>query len=120
MTLIDEDFGSGGGGITPFGSSRKPWLAQVLEALAVPTAVTDVAVAADTVTLPNGGVVQAVQATTATTTGPKTIIVSGTPATTQVRVDYDANGIPTLTFAAADVVTVIDIHQSQPKASVGG
>lgn len=113
MGAIPPNFGSGGSGLTPNDSGGKPWLAQILEALGVPSSLTGVAVAANTATLTASGPVSAVQATTGTVTGGKTIIVTGTPAAGEVLVTYDADGIPTLTFAAGDGVTEAAVIQSQ-------
>ena len=58
------------------------------------------------------GPVLHVQATTATSAGAKTVIVTGTPGAGEVRIDTDlADGRDTLTFAAADVVTVCAYRQ---------
>lgn len=71
-----------------------------------------VVVAADTVTLPIAGLVVHVEATAAAAAGPQAL-VTGVPATGQCQVNYDANGIPTLTFLAADAVTAIAVQQIQ-------
>ncbi len=58
------------------------------------------------------GPVLHVQATTATSAGPKAVIVTGTPGAGEVRIDTDLmDGRDTLTFAAADVVTVCAYRQ---------
>lgn len=58
------------------------------------------------------GPVLHVQATTATSAGAKTVIVTGTPGVGEVRIDTDlADGRDTLTFAVADVVTVCAYRQ---------
>lgn len=54
------------------------------------------------------GEVLAVNATAGGSTGAKTIVAVA-PAAGQVQVTYDANGIPTLTFAAADAVTECEV-----------
>lgn len=111
MVDIPDDFGSGGSHLVP-NASAEPSLRDVLRSMQSPTSTTGVAVAVNTATLTGRGLVVAVQATTADSTGPKAIIVDGTPAAGQVRVDYDADGIPTLTFAAADAVTEAAVVQT--------
>lgn len=71
---------------------------------------TAIAVAANVAVLANPGKVIAVAATTAGATGPKGQTPSA-PAAGGVQVTYDANGIPTLTFAGADAVTVCAVQQ---------
>lgn len=71
---------------------------------------TGITVASDTATLGQAGVVTYVEATTATSAGVKAIQSSGTPAAGHVTVTYTA-GVPTLTFAAADGVTVAKVMQ---------
>lgn len=51
------------------------------------------------------GIILGVRSSAGTTTGPFSIIETGTPTTTQVKVTYSAAGQPVLTFAAADAVT---------------
>ena len=51
------------------------------------------------------GIVLGVRAVAGSVTGPFSIIETGTPSTTQVKVTYSATGQPTLTFAAGDAVT---------------
>lgn len=118
MAEIPQNFGEGGAGLVPNGS-RVPSLNAILRDMAtdlqgVPTSRTGIAVAANTATLSTPGLVQDVQATTAGTAGPKTKIVTGAPAAGQVAVSYDAAGIPTLTFAAADAVTECAVNQLTP------
>lgn len=113
---ISPNFGSGGSGLTPNGSSDLPSLAQLLRAIAdsmsaVGAVQTGVAVAAHTATLTEPGLIQAVQATAATSAGPKAIILSGAPNAGQVLVEY-TDGIPTLTFNASDAVTEAAIQQA--------
>lgn len=55
------------------------------------------------------GFIISVEATTGGTTGPCSI-VSGTPLTTQVKVEYLSDGQPQLTFAGADAVTGCKVH----------
>lgn len=58
------------------------------------------------------GPVLNIEATTAAATGPKTIIVTGTPAAGQVSIITNpSNGRDTLIFAAADAVTVCAYRQ---------
>jgi hypothetical protein len=62
------------------------------------------------------GTVLAVPATTGGAPGAKTI-VTGAPAAGQVQVVYDANGIPTLNFNAADAITSCNIVMNQVPAN---
>lgn len=50
------------------------------------------------------GIILSVVATAGGTTGPCSVILSGSPATTQVKVEM-IDGVPKLTFAGADAVT---------------
>lgn len=119
LELLKNHF-SGGAGVTPNRTTRYPDLRTLLAALvgasgagAAPGSwwATSIAVAANTVTLPSAGRVTAVDATTATAAGGKTLQVSATPAAGAVQVTYDADGIPTLTFNAADAVTECAVQQ---------
>lgn len=56
------------------------------------------------------GAVVAVEATTATSAGPKLIQNSATPGAGAVQVVYDATGLATLTFNTADAVTEADVY----------
>jgi hypothetical protein len=55
--------------------------------------------------------VTAVDATTATAAGGKIIQSQASPAAGFVQVEYDADGIPTLTFEATDAVTECAVQQ---------
>lgn len=113
MSAIPSNFGFGGANLVPGGAGGKPTLAEALRDVAddlaetsvqVPAWVTGVAVSTDTCEF--DGWVLAVQATTASSTGPKQMIQGGSPATGEVSVDYDANGKATLTFnSGTDAVT---------------
>ena len=107
-----KSFGSGGSGLTPNDSAGAPSLRRILAALAglvrtVPRWESGVAVAGDTVTMPNAGLVLAVEATTASSTGPKQMQDSGSPAAGTVQVVYDAAGIPTLNFNGQTSIGVL-------------
>ena len=107
MADIPDNFGSGGSGLTPNGSSSTPALVDYLQALnSVPAWATGVAVTTHVAVMTTAGFVVAVEATTATAAGPKVQIQSGSPAAGQVDVQYDAAGIATLTFNATDAATV--------------
>lgn len=69
------------------------------------------AVASNTCTLTKPGYILQVQATAGTSTGIKTIILSGAPAAGQVAVTYNASGIPTFTFNATDAITTCQYVQ---------
>lgn len=71
---------------------------------------TGLVVTANAVTLATKGSVVAVEATTATSAGPKLIQNSATPAAGAAQVTYDAQGFATVTFNATDAVTVADIY----------
>ena len=71
---------------------------------------TGLVVTTHVVTLTTIGAVVAVEATTATSAGPKLIQRSAAPAAGAVQVTYDAVGIATLTFNATDAVTVADVY----------
>ena len=96
--------------VTPQNGKPKPSLAELLNGLYVPAWQAAVAVSSNTVTLPAAGPVIAVDAVAAGTAGPKSQ-VNATVATLEVQVVYDAAGIPTLNFFAADAVTSIDVLQ---------
>ena len=64
------------------------------------------AASGDAVTLSAPGAVVAVEATTATSAGVKQVQFSAAPGAGFVRVEYDASGVPTLTFNGTDAVTV--------------
>ncbi len=67
-------------------------------------------VTTNVVTLTTKGAVVAVEATTATATGPKQIQNSATPGAGAAQVVYNAQGFATVTFNATDAVTVADIY----------
>ncbi len=73
-------------------------------AAVTPAWTTAAAVTDDVLALTAAGLILAVDVTAGDTTGPMTILSTGTPATGQVLVEYAA-GVPTLTFAADDAVT---------------
>lgn len=106
MAGIPDNFGSGGSGLTPNKSAGDPSLADILGGLnSVPAWTTGVTVTTHVAVLATAGFVVSVEATTGSTTGPVSQIQSGSPATTQVDVQYDSAGIATLTFNATDAVT---------------
>lgn len=67
-------------------------------------------VTSNTVTLTTKGSVVTVEATTATSTGPKLIQNSASPTAGAAQVTYNAQGFATITFNATDAVTVADIY----------
>ena len=74
--------------------------------------VTGATVTADAHTVDLPGPVLNVQATAGSSTGSKTIVVTGTPGAGSVRIDTDlANGRDTLVFAAGDAVTACAYRQ---------
>ncbi len=106
MAGIPENFGSGGSGLTPNGSSGSPSLADILGGLnSVPAWETGIVVTTHVAVMTTAGFVMAVEGTAGNTAGPKSQIQSGAPATLQVDVQYDADGIATLTFNATDAIT---------------
>lgn len=83
----------------------------------IPSTEGGIAVASNTVTLSTPGAVVAVSASLAASTGAK--VISPAPAQAgEVRVAYDADGIPTLTFAGADAVTECAVHQMRIPAAL--
>lgn len=62
--------------------------------------------------MPSAGAVLAVEGTTASSAGVKHAQFSAAPGAGFVQVEYDAAGIPTLTFNAADAVTVAAVMQA--------
>jgi hypothetical protein len=113
MTTIKTDFGSGGANLNPGGSGGVPDLATTLRDIADdlaavsggdPDWTTGITVTTHVATLAEPGWVLAVEATTATSAGPKQQIQSGSPAAGEVDVAYTA-GVATLTFNATDAVT---------------
>lgn len=64
-----------------------------------------IAVVGDQATLSVPGQVIAVEATVATSAGPKQQVQSGAPAAGSVNTSYDVEGVATLTFNGADAVT---------------
>jgi hypothetical protein len=112
---ITEQFGTGHANLAPGGNQGQPTLAEVLREQAdsydpANGLQTGLTVATHTVTLSAAGMVLWVDATTATSAGPKQCIV-GTPAAGEVKVEYDSDGIPTLTFNATDAVTECAVQQ---------
>ena len=109
MAIVKEDHFEGGRNLTPKGSGGVPGedLAGLLRTSAVaatPNMATGLVVAGDAYTHSGAAWVVQVEATTATSAGPKQI-VSGAPAAGQVQVSYSAAGVPTLTFNGTDAVT---------------
>lgn len=116
MTAITTRFGEGGANWAPGLSAGDPSLATTLRDIAsdlaavgmtlAPVWTTAVAVTTDVAVLATAGYVLAVEGTTGSVTGPKKVIQSGSPATTQVDIQYAASGVATLTFnAATDSIT---------------
>jgi hypothetical protein len=95
-------------GTTDYGVSSlpiQPWESTGGGNLAVPGWSTGLAVAADVLGLPQPGYVMAVEATIGAAVGPKQQVQNGAPAAGEVNVSFDANGVATLTFNAADAIT---------------
>lgn len=106
MAGIPTDFGTGGAGLTPGGASASPSLLDILNGLnSVPAWETGIAVSTNVAVMTTAGFVVAVQGTVGNTPGPKGQIQGGSPATLQVDVAYDADGIATLTFNGTDAIT---------------
>ncbi len=118
MAAITTEFGTGGANLTPNDSAGTPTLATALRDVAddlagvgtVPAWTTAIAVAAHTVTLPTAGWILAVDGDTGGTAGGKKI-VNAAALTLEVQVVYDAAGIPTLNFFAADAITQCAVQQ---------
>jgi len=109
MTAIKADHFDGGQNISGKASTGKPGedLATILREglVLVPQWLTGITVTTHVAVMSVAGWVVAVEATTATSAGPKQQIQSGSPAAGSVDVAYDAAGIATLTFNAVDAVT---------------
>lgn len=101
------------GSYTKGGNGQWSFQIQVVSNGATPKITTGLVVSSNTATLPNPGVVTQVHATIGTSTGIKTIILTGAPAAGQVAVSYNAAGVPTLTFNAADAITAASYVQVQ-------
>lgn len=80
----------------------------------IPRTQTGIAVAANACTLTRRGLVTAVQVTAGGTTGVFVRRITGALASGQYSVAYDADGFPTISFAAADAVTACAIEQLSP------
>ncbi len=129
MGAIKEDFGSGGAGLAVKdgdGVSTASLFRDVADDLADlnggagltdPDWLTAETVAANAWTATEKGHVIAAEGTTGSAVGVKTIQQSGSPAAGAVTLSY-ASGVPTLTFNAADAITVASIL-FVPSAGVG-
>jgi hypothetical protein len=84
----------------------------------IPRTQTGIAVAANAAELGRRGLVTAVQVTAGGTTGIFARRITGALASGQYSVAYDADGFPTISFAAADAVTTIAIEQLSPPLSI--
>jgi hypothetical protein len=84
----------------------------------IPVSLTGLAVAADSHTTSSPGAVLAVQSTAGVLTAVLPILVTGSPASGQCRVTYNADGTATIATNAADVITAIAIQQLQVPAEV--
>ena len=112
MSGIPDNLGVGGSHLSPNGSSGKPSLKQILDALnAVPDWESGIAVGGHTATLAQAGPVLAAEGTTGAAVGGKLLVQNGAPAVGEVDVNYDADGVPTLLFNAADNITVAAVYQ---------
>lgn len=112
-TTVPLQLGAGGAHLPPSGSG-KPSLRDCLDAAArdlaaakgTPAWLTAQAVTTHVLVMGSAGWVLAVEGTTGSGTGPKQMQVSGSPAAGAVQVEYDGDGIATLTFNATDAITV--------------
>ena len=107
---IPAKYFEGQANVGPFNRESKPDLASLLNGIFQSPVQTAVAVAGDTVTLANAGPILFVNATAATSAGPKAM-QDEAPDAGEVQVTYDADGIPTLNFNNGDAVTAISVHQ---------
>lgn len=111
---LKKDFGSGGSGLTPHGQgspSLRDFLAALAGAADVPAWSDAIAVSGDAATLTTPGKIVVVEGTVGTSAGPKLQRFSASPAAGQVRVVYDADGVPTLTFNGTDAITECRVVQ---------
>lgn len=109
-------FGSGGADMQPQGPGNPSLLRKILAVLAgavggVPAWSGAVTVTTHVATLSTAGPVLAVDATAGSGTGGKTLQSQASPAVGAVQVEYDGDGIPTLTFNATDAVTECKVLQ---------
>jgi len=95
--------------VTAVDVTAKTATIQIRGAGAVPAWSAALTVTSHVVTLAAAGRVVAVDAVTASATGPKSQIYTGTPGDGQVQVTYSAGGIATLTFDTSDAVTAARI-----------
>lgn len=115
MAAITTRFGEGGANLVPGLSGGDPTLVGALRDIAgdlaavgmtlAPVWTTAIVVSTNVAVLATAGYVVSVEATTATSAGPKEQIQSGSPAAGNVDVAYAASGVATLTFNAVDAVT---------------
>jgi hypothetical protein len=129
MGAIKEDFGSGGGGLAVAdrdGVSVASLFRDVADDLADlnggagltdPDWLTGETVTTHVWTAAEKGFVAAVEGTTGSSVGVKTIQQSGSPAAGAVTLSFAA-GVPTLTFNATDAITAASIL-FVPSAGVG-
>lgn len=100
---------------------RKVSVGTILAGMLVPATDTNArTVTAHVCVLTTAGMVLAVTVTAGGVTGNFSPIAAGmTPATTQVAVSYSAEGVATLTFAAADAVTACKVQKTTFPAGLG-
>jgi hypothetical protein len=118
MAEIKENFGFGGANLTPGGGAGTPTLAEALRDVADDLAgvgndwQSGLAVTTHVLVMAQAGAVLAVEGTTGSGTGVKQMQFSASPAAGFVRVEYDAAGVPTLTFNATDAITEAAVMQA--------
>lgn len=84
----------------------------------LPRTETGISVVANVATLTRRGPVLIVQTTAGNFVGVATQRITGLPASTEVLVTYDADGIPTLEFLGADAITQCSVLQLSPPADI--
>jgi hypothetical protein len=75
------------------------------EGSGIPAWTTGITVTTHVAVLATAGWVIAVEGTTGDSVGPKQMVQSGSPAQGEVDVQYDADGVATLTFNTTDAIT---------------
>lgn len=108
-----------GFGLLNFGSQLEGYFSLGIDA-ADRTVTSHVCTLVDSAGEAEYGHVLAVHATVGGVTGPFSIVLTGTPTTTQVLLEDAGDGQPKLTFAAADAVTGCRVQMLKHKATRDG
>lgn len=126
MAIIKKSYLHGAGSDETHGGSQFPTPAVVFRDIAddlaglnpgTPAWSGNLALTANVVTLTTAGAILSVYAQAGGTPGPKSLVPTGVPATGQAKVTYSVSGIPTITLAAGDSHTAIQVQQDKRPAS---